>query len=161
MEKFTYYLKQMIQSVSRGLWGYLVAALKLALLGFVILAVGLWIIGVDYWFLKAIGIAIVDIIPVLGSGIVMIPWALVHFFQGNTTLAWQIGLLFIVLVVVRQVAEPVLTGRAIGVRPIYTFLATIVCIMIFGPLGAVLGAVVAVVLKSIFSIQSFQKNEYE
>ncbi|MDE1548335.1 AI-2E family transporter [Jeotgalibaca caeni] len=161
MEKFTYYLKQMIQSVSRGLWGYLVAALKLALLGFGILAAGLWIIGVDYWFLKAIGIAIVDIIPVLGSGIVMIPWALVHFFQGNTTLAWQIGLLFIVLVVVRQVAEPVLTGRAIGVRPIYTFLATIVCIMIFGPLGAVLGAVVAVVLKSIFSIQSFQKNEYE
>lgn len=161
MDKIKYYLNEITRSVSRGLWGYLVAAVKLALLGFVLLAIGLWVIGVDLWFLKALGIAVVDIIPVLGSGIIMIPWALIHFFMGNTTLAWQIGLLYIVLVVVRQIAEPIITGKAIGVRPLYTFLATVVCIVIFGPIGAVLGAVVAVVLKSIFSIRSFQEDDYK
>lgn len=161
MNKFKYYMNEIVQSISRGLWGYLVASVKIAILGFILLAIGLWWIGVDLWLLKALGIAIVDIIPVLGSGIVMIPWALIHLFLGNSTLAWQIGVLYIVLVVIRQIAEPIITGNAIGVRPIYTFFSTVVCIVIFGPIGAVLGAVVAVILKAIFSIRSFQQNEYE
>ncbi|MGP6139547.1 AI-2E family transporter [Jeotgalibaca sp. A127] len=160
MNKFTYYLQEISKSVSTGIIGYLKATLKLALLGFLILSIGLWFFRVDFWFIKALLIAVVDIIPVVGSGIVMIPWALIHFFMGNTTLAWQIGILYIILAVVRQIAEPVLTGRAIGVHPIYTFLASIVCIMIFGPLGAVLGAIVAVVFKSVFEVRRYQERDH-
>lgn len=159
MEKITYYIRQILASVSRGLIAYLKASAKIAILSFVLLAVGLLLIGVDYWALKALGIAIVDIIPVLGSGIIMIPWAVVHFFLGNTTMAWQIGLLYVGVVVFRQFAEPIITGKSIGVRPLYTFLATVICMVLFGPLGAVLGAVAAIVIKSIMEVKAYRERE--
>lgn len=158
MNKFSYYLNEISKSVSTGIMGYLKATLKLALLGFVILSVGLWSFHVSWWFIIAFLIAVIDIIPVVGSGIVMIPWALVQLLLGNTTLAWQLGILYIILVVVRQIAEPIFTGKAIGIHPLYTFLASIVCIIIFGPIGAVLGAIVAIVLKSIFEVRRYQER---
>lgn len=158
MNKFSYYLNEISKSVSTGIIGYLKATLKLALLGFVILSIGLWTFHVNWWFIIAFLIAVIDIIPVVGSGIVMIPWALVQLLLGNTTLAWQLGILYIILVVVRQIAEPIFTGKAIGIHPIYTFLSSIVCIIIFGPIGAVLGAVVAIVLKSIFEVRRYQER---
>lgn len=158
MDKFRYYLQELSKSVSTGIVGYLKAVLKIALLIFLLLSVGLWFLHIDWWFLKAFFIAIVDVIPFVGSGIIMIPWALVHLLLGNTTLALNLGILYIVLVVVRQIAEPMITGKAIGVRPIYTFLASVVCILLFGPIGAVLGALVAVILKSVFEVRRYQER---
>ncbi len=154
-------IRSIIQAISKGVVGYFKATLKIAGLNFIILAVGLMIIGVDFWFLKALGIAIVDTLPVLGSGIVMLPWAVIHFLIGNTTLAWQIGLLYIVILVVRQIAEPIITGKSIGVRPLYTFISTIICVLIFGPLGAILGAVIAIVIKSVIDVKMIRKQVEE
>lgn len=154
-------IRSIIQAISKGVVGYFKATLKIAGLNFIILAVGLMIIGVDFWFLKALGIAIVDTLPVLGSGIVMLPWAVIHFLIGNTTLAWQIGLLYIVILVVRQIAEPIITGKSIGVRPLYTFISTIICMLIFGPLGAILGAVIAIVIKSVIDVKMIRKQVEE
>jgi predicted PurR-regulated permease PerM len=95
----------------------------------------------------------------LGSGMVMIPWAIIHLLLGNTTLAWQIGLLYIILAIVRQVAEPFITGKEIGIRPLYTFAATVICILLFGPIGAVLGAVVAVVIKAVFDVSGVNRRK--
>ena len=158
MNKFRYYFQEVTQSVTKGLIAYVKATIKLAFLSFIILSIGLFTIGIDFWFLKALGIAIVDIFPVLGSGMVMIPWAVIHLLMGNTAVAWKIGLLYIVMVVVRQIAEPIITGKSIGVRPLYTFLVTVASILIFGPLGAVLGAVITIVLKAVLEVNSFQKN---
>lgn len=154
-------IRKIIQAISKGVVGYFKATLKIAGLNFIILAVGLMIIGVDFWFLKALGIAIVDTLPVLGSGIVMLPWAVIHFLIGNTTLAWQIGLLYIVILVFRQIAEPIITGKSIGVRPLYTFISTIICMIIFGPLGAILGAVIAIVIKSVIDVKMIRKQVEE
>ena len=91
----------------------------------------------------------------------MIPWAVIHLLLGNTTLAWQIGLLYVILVTIRQIAEPFITGKEIGIRPLYTFLATVVCILLFGPIGAVLGAVVAVVIKAVLEASSISRSNYD
>ena len=77
MNKFNYYLHEISKSVSTGIIGYLKATLKLSLLGFIILSVGLWFFHVKWWFVIAFLIAVVDMLPVVGSGIVMIPWALI------------------------------------------------------------------------------------
>jgi predicted PurR-regulated permease PerM len=152
------YMKDVLNAIMSGLVNYIKATLKLSALVYIILAIGLRLIGVDLWSIKALGIAFIDMIPILGSGIVMIPWAIIHFLIGNTTLAWQIGLLYIVIVVFRQIFEPVITGKAIGVRPLYTFLSTIVCMILFGPLGAILGAIIAVVIKSILEVRTFDEK---
>ncbi|MER2173058.1 MAG: AI-2E family transporter [Carnobacterium sp.] len=151
-------LKEILSQSVKGIKGYFKAALKLSALTFILLCIGFIIIGIDHWGLKALGIAIVDMVPILGSGIIMIPWALIYFFMGNTTMAWQLGLLYIVINVIRQVAEPFVTGREIGVRPLYTFISTIACILLFGPFGAILGALVAIVIKAVYEVKMVRKS---
>lgn len=158
MHKHRDLIHQLIEIISKKLLAYLKATFQLAILSFIILSMGLLLMGIDFWFLKAFVIALVDVIPVLGSGIVMVPWALIHLMLGNGTMAWQIGLLYIVVVATRQIAEPIITGKSIGVRPIYTFLATVVSVLIFGPIGAVWGAVIAIVIKAILEVRTFQKS---
>lgn len=158
MDKVSYYIQEIINATGKGIKGYLKAGIKLSFISFLILCAWFLFFEIDVWFLKALGIAILDLIPVLGSGMVMIPWAIIHLLLGNTTLAWQIGLLYIILVIVRQIAEPFITGKEIGIRPLYTFAATVICILLFGPIGAVLGAVVAVVIKAIFDVSGVNKK---
>ena len=161
LDTISYYIKEIINATGKGLKGYIISAIKLATISFVLLCLGFVYFGIDFWFLKALGIAVFDLIPILGSGMVMVPWAVIHLLLGNTTLAWQIGLLYIILVVVRQIAEPFITGKELGIRRLYTFLATVVCILLFGPIGAVLGAVVAVVIKAVLEVSSVSRNNYD
>lgn len=153
-------VKEILVKSIKGIKGYFKAELKLAALTFILLCIGFFIIGIDYWGIKALGVAVVDIIPILGSGIIMIPWALVHFLIGNTTIAWQLGLVYIIVTVIRQIAEPFVTGREIGVRPLYTFISTVVCMLVFGPFGALIGAVVAIIIKAVYEVKMIQKSDY-
>lgn len=153
MNKWNYYLKEFVYAAGQGIKGFMIAQLKLSVLSFIILCVGFVIIGIEWWGIKALGIAIVDVVPILGSGLVMIPWAIIRLLMGDGEMAWKIALLYAILLIVRQFAEPYFTGKQIGVRPLYTFLSTLVCILLFGPIGAVLGAVVAILIKAALSLR--------
>lgn len=155
--KWSDYLRAFLYATGKGIKGFIIAQLKLSLLTFVLLCIGFVVIGIEWWGVKALGIAIVDIIPVLGSGIVMIPWALIRFLMGDGDVAWKLALLYIIILVVRQFAEPYFTGKQIGVRPLYTFLSTIICILLFGPIGALLGAVVAIIIKAAFNVRDVNR----
>ncbi|MFL2101228.1 AI-2E family transporter [Desemzia sp. FAM 24101] len=157
MDKWAYYLREILYATGKGIKGFLIAQLKLSVLTFVLLCIGFVVIGIDWWGLKALGIAIVDMIPILGSGIIMLPWAIIRALMGDGDVAWKIAVLYVVILLVRQFAEPYLTGKQIGVRPLYTFLSTIVCVLIFGPIGALLGAVVAIIIKAIFSVRDMHQ----
>lgn len=165
MDKWAYYLREILYATGKGIKGFLIAQLKLSVLTFVLLCIGFVVIGIDWWGLKALGIAIIDMIPVLGSGIIMLPWAIIRALMGDGDVAWKIAVLYVVILLVRQFAEPYLTGKQIGVRPLYTFLSTIVCVLIFGPIGALLGAVVAIIIKAIFSVrdmhQVIEESDYK
>lgn len=157
MDKWAYYLKAVLYATGKGIKGFLIAQVKLSVLTFVLLCIGFVVIDIDWWGLKALGIAIVDMIPVLGSGIIMLPWAIIRALMSDGDVAWKIAVLYVVILLVRQFAEPYLTGKQIGVRPLYTFLSTIVCVLIFGPIGALLGAVVAIIIKAIFSVRDMHQ----
>lgn len=165
MDKWAYYLKEILYATGKGIKGFLIAQLKLSVLTFVLLCIGFVVIGIDWWAIKALGIAVVDMIPVLGSGIIMLPWAIIRALMGDGEVAWKIAVLYVIILLVRQFAEPYLTGKQIGVRPLYTFLSTVVCVLIFGPIGALLGAVVAIIIKAIFSVrdmhQVIEESEYK
>ena len=157
MEKWAYYLREVIYATGKGIKGFIIAQLKLSLLTFILLCIGFVVIGIEWWGMKAFGIAIVDMIPVLGSGIIMLPWAIIRALMGDGDVAWKLGLLYAIILLVRQFAEPYLTGKQIGVRPLYTFLSTIVCVLIFGPIGALLGAVVAIIINAVFNVRDMSR----
>lgn len=153
MKTYIDYLREVLNMSSIGIKGYIKAQIKLMIITFLILSIGLYFIGIDKFILKAFGIAIVDIFPVLGSGIVMIPWAISFFVRNSINTGVYLILLYISLVIIRQIIEPKILGDSIGLRPIYTLAATILGSLFLGPFGVILGPIVAIILNSIYTIK--------
>ena len=89
----------------------------------------------DYIIFIAIIIAIIDIIPVLGTGTVLIPWSLYSFITGSIPLGVGLIVMYAIILVVRQVIEPKLVAGQVGVSPIVTIIAMYVGTKLFGVLG--------------------------
>lgn len=117
-------------------------------LTFIILCIGLRQFEVALWGLAAAGIALFDLIPVLGSGMIMIPWAIIRALTLSPKAGGQIAVLYIILVLVRTIVEPILTGSKLGVNPLLLFLASLIGAMLLGPFGAIIGALVVMAFKS-------------
>lgn len=102
---------------------------------FVELSVGLSVIGVDNAVIIALIIAIFDILPVLGTGGIMIPWAVITLLQGNYPLALALALVYLIITVIRNIIEPKIVGSQIGLHPVITLASMFVGAQLFGVLG--------------------------
>lgn len=89
----------------------------------------------DYIVFLAIIIAIIDIIPVLGTGTVLIPWAVYSFVTGSISLGIGLIVVYAVILVIRQVIEPKLVAGQVGLSPIVTIVAMYVGTKLLGVLG--------------------------
>ncbi len=145
-------INRILSDTGRGVKGYLKSQLILVTISFFTLLVGLSILDISFSVLIALAISLVDILPVLGSGIVLVPWSLISFISGNSELGRGLAILYVILLVSRQFIEPYVLGKNIGVRPLYTFLATIAGSLVLGPIGIVVGPLIAVVITSVFKV---------
>ena len=132
-----------------GMSLYLRAYLFLMLLTFAELLAGFLVLDVDYAVLVALITTILDLLPVIGVGLVLIPWAIVSFILGDTTLGIGLIILYLVFYLVRQIVEPRLVSGAIGVHPLLTLLAVYGGYRLFGVAGMVLGPLAAFLIKAL------------
>ena len=102
---------------------------------FVELSIGLSIIGIDYALLIALCIAIFDILPVLGTGGVMIPWTVISIVLGNFWLALKLFVLYVIITIVRNIIEPKIVGGQLGLHPIITLSSMFAGLQVLGGLG--------------------------
>lgn len=96
------------------------------------------LIGVyDGGYIIAISIvtAFVDIFPVLGTGTIMIPWAIINLFTGNIGLAIGLVIMYAVITVIRQILEPKLVSMNVGMHPVITLMGMYLGLQLFGVLG--------------------------
>ena len=133
---------------------YLKAELILIFISFVLVLIGLYIfkflgMNVESPFLIALGIGFVDLLPILGSGTVMVPWGIAEIITGNIVLGISILGLLIFISLVRQFLEPKIVSTNIGVNPLYTLIAMYVGFKIYGIIGLIIGPIVMVVLMSV------------
>lgn len=165
MSNLNDYLKAVYIDTKKGVVGYLKSQLILMLVTFIILVIGLKYIGIEYSVLKSLGIAIVDAVPVVGSGIIMIPWAIYYLVIGVKTTAFQLAVLYVIATVLKQLIQPKIVGDKIGLGPLYTLILTIAGSMIIGPLGVILGPIIGVLVSSllkfrhILNLNSRNKNQ--
>lgn len=150
LENFIDDLQIILKETGIGIKGYLKGQLKLMLLTFIILSVGFWYIQIPLYILIALGIAIIDIIPVIGSGIIMVPWSIIAFFMDNKNMAMEIAILYVVLTIIRQILEPKIIGDSIGLRPLYTFLSTLLGSILLGPFGVILGPIIGIFINAVY-----------
>lgn len=128
--------------------GYLRAYLLLLLLTFSELFLGFCILRVEYAFLLAFLIALVDMLPVLGVGAVLVPWSIVLLLQKNYRLGLGLLILFGAVTVIRQIMEPRLLGKSLGLHPLLTLFASYAGWQLFGVLGMLLAPIGALAVKA-------------
>lgn len=142
-----------LQRLKKTVSGWLVAQSKLILVTFLVLSVGFFALQIPYALLWAMLICLVDALPILGTGSVLLPWSLVCFLQGDTVRG--IGLLGIYAAasLLRSVLEPRLVGRQLGLDPLVTLLAMYTGYRLLGIGGMILAPLLAVTGIQLFSTQ--------
>ncbi len=145
-----------IREIAKALGCYLKAEAILILISFVISLIGLYIfnfvgLNVPYPLMAALGIGFVDALPIFGSGTVMVPWAIITACNGDFTLSLSILGLWAVMSIVRQLIEPKIVSKQIGIHPIFTLIAMYTGFKFIGILGMLIGPIILIVLKNIFS----------
>ena len=98
-------------------------------------AIGLTILGVDYSILIAMAIAVFDILPVVGSGTIMLPWAVVSLATEDYKLGVGLLVLYVIITVIRQIIEPRIVGDHVGLHPLLTLVCMFVGLRVFGGMG--------------------------
>lgn len=131
--------------------GYLRSELLLSLGVFCLLALGFVLLRQPYALLLAALLAVLDFIPIVGSGTAMIPWAIIAFCMGSYQSGIAIFLLWVVVALFRQFAEPKILGGQTGLSPILSLLAVYVGMRLYGVAGMILAPVLCLVARNLLS----------
>lgn len=150
-KKLSIHIKEILSSLGN----YLKAEAILVIISFFEVLIGLMILkylgmNIQYPLLIAIAIGFVDALPILGSGTVIVPWAVISALNGDISLAIGLLIILAVISVVRQVLEPKIVSKHIGIHPIFTLIAMYTGFKIIGILGLLIGPIAIIVLKNIY-----------
>ena len=141
--------------LKKALFGFIKAQLTLISITTVIILIGLLILRVDYAITIALLTGIVDIIPYLGTGAVFVPWIIYSAISGNMGLAIGLGVLYIIVLVQRQIMEPKILSSSIGLDPLATLIALFVGFKTIGFLGLIVGPVTLVIISTLYRANVF------
>lgn len=131
-----------INSAIRGLGKFFRAYSLIILVTFTELFIGFLILRIDHAFILAAIISIVDFLPILGVGGVLVPWMVISFATGNTYIAVGLLILLVIIWAVRQPVESRLIGRGAGVHPIFALAAVYAGFRIAGVFGMIAAPII-------------------
>lgn len=116
---------------------------------FIELSIGMFIVGVKFPLVVAAIIAVIDILPVLGTGTVLIPWGIISFIMNDWITGIKLLIIYAIITIVRNIIEPKIVGNQIGLNPIITLVAMYVGLQTFGVLGVFLFPLTILVLRQL------------
>ncbi|MGG4342893.1 AI-2E family transporter [Paenibacillus lautus] len=140
------------ENVFKAIGSYLKAQMKLVSITFVIVYIGLLILGTGNSLSVALICAVFDVLPLLGVPVILIPWITYLFIVGNTGLAVGLIVLLAVVVISRQLLEPKITGNSIGVSSAFLMLSfMMISLSIFGVAGLILAPILLILIKELLT----------
>ena len=142
-EKVSNIIKQVRQYLTGTLLVVIRSYALIMLLTFTELSILFAIFGIKTPLLKASLIAVMDILPILGTGTVMIPWFVISFLLGDLVMGIKLAAIYVIVTVVRNYVEPKIVGAQLGLHPIITLAAMFIGLRLFGFL-AMFGLPVAI-----------------
>ena len=142
-----------LKRTKKALFAWLKAQAKLMGITFAILLAGFLLLGIPYGILWAALVAVVDAVPILGTGTILLPWALVCLLQGKQLLAIGLLVIYGCTFVTRTALEPKLIGRSLNLDPLLTLVFLYVGFRFWGFLGLVFTPILASALISAIRIE--------
>ncbi len=146
------------EKFKKTLVGYIKAYFLIMLLTFVEMLLGLTLLGVEYALLMAIVISVVDVLPILGTGAVLVPWAIFAFMASNTPLGVGLLVLYAVSLIIRQFAEPKIVGSTLGIHPLASLAAVYLGLKFLGFIGIFVGPMIAMLIREVLFREGKEEN---
>ena len=137
---------------------YLRAYFLLFLITLVELSVGFLVLRVEYVFLLACLVALLDFLPIFGVGTVLLPWGVYALFTGNAFLGVGLMVLYAIITVIRQAIEPHFVGKSLGLHPILMLISIYAGLKLVGIVGFLAGPLLALFLKAALKREFIEKE---
>lgn len=150
-----YHFDLIRRSFRNAVGGYFRAQFKIECWIYILLVIGLMILEVDYAFLVAFGIAILDFLPVFGTGTVMVPWAVIELLSENYRMMFGLIAIWLIGQLVRQIIQPKIVGDSIGMDAIPTLFLLYIGYRVAGVLGMILAVPIGIILVNLYEEGAF------
>lgn len=137
------------------LGGYVKAQLKIMLVIWVILSAGFFILGINYAVPIALFASFWDMLPFLGTGTILVPWAIFKVLSGDIRTALGLLIIYGITQLVRRLIEPKLVGDSIGINPLATLIFMYAGYKWFGVLGMILAVPVGAIIINFYRLGVF------
>lgn len=119
------------------------------------LLAGFLILNINYAFLLAFLVSMLDFLPLFGTGTVLIPWALIKLLSGKYALAAGLALLYVLTQVVRQVIQPKIVGDSMGLPPLWTLIFLYLGFKVHGISGMILAVPIGIFVMNLYHYGAF------
>ena len=149
------YIGYMKRDAKGLIGGYFLAQFRIMCVVALILAAGFLVLGVRYGVLLAFLTAILDFLPIFGTGTVLFPWAVVKLFAGEYAYATGLIQLYILTQVVRQIIQPKIVGESMGLPPLMTLFLLYLGFKLRGLTGMILAVPVGLVFINFYKYGAF------
>ncbi|MCK5763608.1 MAG: AI-2E family transporter, partial [Clostridiales bacterium] len=138
--------------ISFALIAYIKAQGILMIITFIIVSIGLSIMGYKYAILIALGISILDALPIFGTGTIFGPWIIIALLNTDYEVALFLLIIYLVATITRQVLQPKILSTQIGISPLLTLISIYVGIRLLGVFGIVIGPMILILVTSVYKI---------
>lgn len=150
-------LRRVRTVMGKAVGGYVRAQMIIMVVVFVILLTGFLILDVKFALLLAFVISLLDAIPVLGTGMVLNPMAVVALIQGDYVCAVGFVSMYVVVLLVRNFMEPRVLSVQLGLHPIITLLSMYTGFKLIGVIGMLMGPIIALMAISFVKMKREEK----
>lgn len=144
-EKSRHQVDELLNNLRKSIFGFLRSQIILSALTYVISLLGLFILGIKYPLAIALLIIVVDLLPILGTGSVLVPWGTYLIITGDIYTGIGLIILFLVITVFRRIVEPKILGDAVGIGALPALISLYVGFKIVGVIGVFIGPLVVII----------------
>lgn len=138
----------MTSRLSYVIWGFFKAQFLVSIIIFIVTLIGLLFIAPEVALLMAFIIWLIDFVPIIGSIVILAPWAIFQLIVGDVSTGSKLLILAAVLLIIRRTVEPKVMGKHIGLSPLATLIAMYLGLMLFGVIGFVIGPLIVIAFTS-------------
>ncbi len=145
----------LVENVFKIAKGYIL----ILLITFAELSVGFFLIGVRKPIVSAAFIAIVDILPVVGTGTVLIPWSIISFLTEGFSKGFMLLILYVIIIIVRNFSEPKIIGKKVGLNPLFMLVVIFVGLRVAGIGGMLILPIALIVVINFYKRQMLAEKD--
>ncbi|MCM3631200.1 sporulation integral membrane protein YtvI [Paenibacillus glycanilyticus] len=157
-EKSRPQVNEVLDNLKKSIFGFLRSQIILSALTYIISLIGLIILDIKYPLAIALLIVIVDILPILGTGTVLVPWGTYLIVTGDLYAGIGLYVLFLFMTVFRRIVEPKILGDAVGIGSLSALISLYVGFKLVGVIGVFLGPLVVIIYMAIRKAGLFKFN---